>query len=161
MSSQRDTHLVPSVLTAGLGGFLVLKGLSMPHPRGWSSSPGLFPIIIGGGLVLLALLLLAERRRLRARPAEAKTFPQAPINVKIIGAVCGSLALYILALHYLPYEPPTFVYLVLAMLAFGSRSAPSIFFAALGFTLVISVLFTRVLGTLVPGSYSLLELIPY
>ena len=96
MSAQRDTHLVPSVLTAGLGGFLVLKGLSMPHPRGWSSSPGWCPIIIGGVLVLLALLLLAERRRLRARPAEAKTFPQAPINVKIIGAVCGSLALYIL-----------------------------------------------------------------
>ena len=161
MNAQRDTHLLPGILTAGLGGFLVWKGLSMPHDRGWSSSPGLFPIIIGTVLFFLALLLLAERRKFRRRPDGTTNVPQAPINFKVMGAVCGSLALYIMALNYLPYEPPTFVYLVLAMVAFGSRSVPAVLMAALGFTVVISVLFTRVLGTLVPGSYSLLELIPY
>ncbi len=161
MKAQRDTYLVPSILTLGLGGFLIWKGLSMPHPRGWSSSPGLFPIIIGAVLLVLAVLLLAERRRLGVKVGKAKSLPEAPINLKIMGALCGSLGLYILALHHLPYEPPTFAYLALAMVAFGSRSALAILTAASGFTVVISVLFTRVLGTLVPGSYSLLDLIPY
>ncbi|MDB6178397.1 tripartite tricarboxylate transporter TctB family protein [Paracoccus sp. Z330] len=161
MNAQRDTHLVPSILTAGLGGFLVWKGLSMPHPRGWTSSPGLFPIIIGAVLVLLALLLLIERHKFHSRSTDRKPVAQAAINVKIMGAVCGSLAVYIFALNYLPYEPPTFIYLALAMAAFGSRSPGAILAAALGFTVIISLLFTRVLGTLVPGSYSLLELISW
>lgn len=162
MKTQRDTRLLPGVLTACLGSFLIWHGSAMPHPRGWSSSPGLFPIIIGVVLVILALLLLVERHQLRKAAAPAAPDEgQDGQSFKLIWLVPGSLAIYILALGYLPYEPPTFVFLALAMWAFGNRSIFTILFASLGFTLLISVIFTQVLGTLIPGTYSLLELLLY
>ena len=158
---RRDTHLLPALLTAGLGGFLIWRGISMPHARGWSSSPGLFPIIIGLVLSILALMLMVERQKLRKVNASPSASGMAALDYKVVGVISGSLVIYILSLRYLPYEPPTFVYLALGMWAFGNRSVVAILTASFIFTGLISVLFTQVLGTLIPGTYSILDLLLY
>lgn len=167
MARLTDSRFIPALATGALGITLVWQGSHMPHARGWATSPGLFPIIIGAVLVLLAGLLLLERRRLlredgapeRNAPEPGDSVPvddEPPFSLTVF-AVPAGLALYILSLDYIPFEVATWVFLVVAMWGFGSRSIGKIAVAATTFTLVIAVLFTRVLETLLPGSMSLVE----
>ncbi len=155
----QESRLLPGLAAAVIGVFLVWQGFQMPHARGWASSPGLFPIIIGSVLVVLAGLLLMERHRIRKKqpPDAAPERNFQPGDAMTVLGVTAGLSTYILALKHLPYEPVTLVFLIVAMWAFGARSIPKILLASVLFTLVITILFTQVLGTLVPGSYSLIE----
>lgn len=170
MKLVQDTRLIPGILTGLLGAFLLWQGSQMPHSRGWASSPGLFPIIIGAVLVVLAVLLLIERATHKAgikekeenRDAEdiapePATDPFLTGDLTAVLAILVGLAAYIGALAILPYEPVTFVFLCLGMVGFGSRSPLHIVLGAGAFTLVIVLLFTQVLGTLIPGTSSLLD----
>lgn len=172
MKLMQDTRLIPSILTGLIGTFLLWHGSQMPHPRGWASSPGLFPIIIGAVLVGLAILLFIERARDRsaarrtagtkdqeATTTDTPTCANGPFlkgDLTAVLAISTGLAAYIIALDFLPYEPVTFVSLAIGMWAFGARSPLHIALGAAAFTLVIVVLFTQVLGTLVPGTSSLI-----
>lgn len=171
----KDSRLLPSLLTAGLGLWLCWLGVHMPRPDGWASSPGLFPVIIGTGLTILALLLLLERRRLRIQENEASAADVDPnsLDAKIEeltaepamtaeGArrtvlVTGAIILYVVALRFLPFEVATLGFLIGAMLAFGERSLWKIVSVSVGVTLAIDVAFIYGLQSLLPGNGGLLE----
>jgi hypothetical protein len=173
MGFVQDTRLIPGILTGLLGAFLLYHGSQMPHPRGWASSPGLFPIIIGAVLIGLALLLLIERWRdlalerqeIDKKDNDAKIGDitpgaKAPFlkgDLTAVLAISAGLSAYILALEFLPYEPVTLLSLAIGMWAFGARSLLYIALGASAFTLVIVLLFTQVLGTLIPGTSSLID----
>jgi|GEM_PF-3357142 len=169
----QDTRLIPGILTGFLGVFLLYHGSRMPHPRGWASSPGLFPIIIGAVLIGLAALLLIERWRdlslerqtgdeedKDAKPVDATPDATGPFlkgDFTVVIAISAGLSAYIFALDFLPYEPVTLFSLAIGMWAFGARSLLHIALGASAFTLVIVLLFTQVLGTLIPGTSSLID----
>ena len=173
MNLIQDTRLIPSILTGLLGTFLLWHGSQMPHPRGWASSPGLFPIIIGTVLIGLAILLFIERARdlsaarrtaenqdKEATTTSTPTCASGPFlkgDLTAVLVISTGLAAYIIALDFLPYEPVTFVSLAIGMWAFGARSLLHIALGAAAFTLVIVVLFTQVIGTLIPGTSSLID----
>jgi len=160
MRKQAIRQFMPPFVTCLIGVWLAHAGLSMPRPRGWSSAPGLFPVGIGAVLICLGIALFFENR---ARPPE----DDGPTRGRPLGAVLlplavvPALALYVLALRWLPFEPVTFVFLCTTMLAFGERKLWKIALAATLFTVIVTVLFTQVLQTLLPGSYSLIEELLY
>jgi Tripartite tricarboxylate transporter TctB family len=171
LTARRDTRLVPAVLTALLGLGLCYFGYQMPRPGGWGSSPGLFPIIIGIGLVVLAAALLAERARLRKNAASspglsrleremedaAAEEPMTQAGLRATVAVTAVIVAYVIALSYAPFEIATFSFLVAAMWIFGERSWPKIIIVALAVVSVIAVIFISFLQTLLPGTESLIE----
>lgn len=175
---KNDTRLVPALLTAAIGMWLCWQGLQMPRPRGWSSSPGLFPLIIGASLVLMAVALLLERRRLlRYAAAERKVSqsnisvleakmelaaaePQMAWDAKLRTALVTALiVLYVVGLSYLNFEIASFCFLVAAMLAFGERSLLRVLSVSAAGVLLIAIVFIYVLETLLPGKGSLIETI--
>jgi len=168
MADQTDSRLIPGILTAGGGAALIWQGTRMPHPNGWATSPGLFPVIIGGVLVLLAVLLMIEGWRLRRAGSgqsesvstEDDEAAKPRITVLVV-AIPVALASYILVLDYLGFEITTWLFLVIGMWAFGERSIVRIVIAATAFTLVITVLFTQVLQTLLPGGPGLTDWLLY
>jgi hypothetical protein len=172
----KDSRLLPSIMTGGLGLWLCWLGVRMPRPTGWASSPGLFPVIIGVGLIVLALLLLLERRRLLIQDRDARQATDAAPNsleVKIeeltaepamsrdgmrrTVLVTGLIIIYAISLRFLPFEVATLGFLIAGMLAFGERSVWKIALASIGATLVIDFAFIYGLGSLLPGNGGLLE----
>lgn len=154
-------QILPPLVTCLIGAWLIHAGLSMPHPRGWSSAPGLFPVIIGAVLVCLGAALFMENRTLpQSETAEsAEQIGLARVLMRL--AVIPALALYVLALGRFPFEPTTFGFLCTMMLAFGERKLWKIVLAASMFTIVVTLLFTQVLQTLLPGTYSMIEELLY
>ncbi|KAA0972174.1 tripartite tricarboxylate transporter TctB family protein [Aureimonas fodinaquatilis] len=173
-----DTRLIPAFITMAIGGWLCWQGFQMPRPHGWSSSPGLFPVIIGSGLIIMAFLLLLERQRLirqaavehrarqerdeqsllRERMEEVLHEPAMTRQDKIrTAAIAVLIGIYAVSLNFMIFEVATFLFLVAAMLAFGERSVPRIVLASAGTVVVIAVVFIYVLETLLPGNGSLVE----
>ncbi len=155
-----EGHFLPAGITLLLGLGLVGLGFSMPRQMGWATSPGLFPILIGGGLVLLAAALAFEGMRVRraARPegtGAGEAAPRRRLAPVLTFAIVVVYATVLLRL--LPYEVATVFFLVAAMVANGVRSVKVIALASLGTTLVLSVIFILVLETLLPGTSSIVE----
>ncbi|GEO16710.1 tripartite tricarboxylate transporter TctB family protein [Microvirga aerophila] len=176
---KNDTRLVPGILTGALGFWLCWLGNEMPRPTGWSSAPGLFPVIIGAGLVLMAIALLIERQRILRLEAQKRLEPKhetlleakmeeilaeppmtrtAILRVIAITAVIG---LYILALKFLQFEVATFAFLAMCMFAFGERSIIKILVISVLVTIGISMAFVYFLETLLPGNGSIVDSILY
>lgn len=176
---RNDTRLIPGLLTAAVGLWLCWQGNEMPRPSGWNSSPGLFPVIIGAGLVIMAIALLIERHHLMKREAQAiiepkheslleakieETLAEPPmdraaiIRVVIITGIIGS---YILILRILPFEVATALFLIVCMYAFGERNFLKIVSISVGVTAAIAFAFVYFLETLVPGNGSILDALLY
>lgn len=173
----KDRDVLPGILTAALGAWLCWQGLGMPRPRGWTSAPGLSPIIVGVGLVLMAavLLLKTRSRHVAARIAasdsssvlEAKMEEAAGVHEvtrdefrKTLG-ITALIGFYILGLRFLPFDVVTALFVMGGMWVFGERSPWKLVTIGILVPLVIGVLFILVLETLLPGNGSLIESIFY
>lgn len=150
-------HLIPPVVVLMVGVFLVHAGMHMPRPMGWASSPGLFPVIIGSVLSLLACALFLESYFLMQREDKGRPGEVGPNQFLPPITVIVSLGLYILALNLFPFEPTTFLFLCFLMFLFGQRSLWKISLSAGLFVLVVTLIFTQVIQTLLPGTYSVLD----
>lgn len=153
--------ILPPLVTCLIGAWLINAGVSMPRPRGWSSAPGLFPVVIGAVLVCLGAALFAENRARREPAPPGPAGARGVMRALLPLAVIPALALYVLALGRFPFEPTTFVFLCAMMPAFGERRIWKIVLAASLFTLIVTLLFTQVLQTLLPGTYSVIEALFY
>jgi hypothetical protein len=86
---------------------------SWRHPQ-----PGLFPFLIGGGMVLLAGVLAASAvRAAGAAPAGRPTG-----DVRRVAVVLVALAFYALALERVGFAPCTLVFFVLLFRGLGRQS---------------------------------------
>jgi hypothetical protein len=163
---REDRHVLPAVLTAGFGAWMCWQALGMPRPDDWASAPGLFPLLIGGGLVVMALGLLFEASRGRRRPppgavlvagAEADPEPLSGAAIRRTVAITIAITLYVIALSFLPFEIATTAFVMCGVRIFGARSLAFGLLLGLGFALAISLTFILGLETLLPGTESIIE----
>ena len=165
---REDKHAVPAVLTAGFGAWMCWQALGMPRPDGWASAPGLFPLMIGGGLVIMAAGLWFEGRTVRRRrvggtiaaaglDAEADPRPLSRAASLRTLAITAATAAYIVSLSFLPFEVATVGFAMLAARIFGERSLTKGLLVGLAVALAISLTFILGLETLLPGTQSIVE----
>lgn len=168
-----DKYAIPAVLTLAIGIAMCWLGAEMPRSMGWTSAPGLFPILIGASLILLSVALYFEGRqrgapfiaRLGARRGDAALSESSESTVReLLGQhipaarTMGVVLLYVLVLlKWLPYEIATTLFLALALLANGVRSWRIVVPVSLGASAALSAIFILLLESLLPGPTSLVE----
>lgn len=173
LALKNDRHRIPALLTAVLGAWLSWRGFGMPRPDGWASSPGIFPILIGLGLVGMAAALLVEGewlRRWAGGPSTALQPTAAPLPLTEAGhtgpmpdgfgrtvAITLAIGVYIAVLSLLPFEVATTAFVAVAVRIFGERSIWKMLAFGVAVSLTLSLTFVLVLQTLLPGTESLVE----
>lgn len=165
---RNDKHAVPAVLTAAFGAWMCWQALGMPRPEGWASAPGLFPLLIGGGLVIMAVALWFEGRTVRRRRGgdtisssslDAESDPKPLSRAATIRtlAITAAIALYVVSLSFLAFEIATVGFSMLAARIFGERSLVKGLLVGLAVAMAISLTFILGLETLLPGTQSIVE----
>jgi putative tricarboxylic transport membrane protein len=127
---------------------------NLPSTRiGDPLGPKAFPALVGGGLILAALLLLFETRKKRRAAGGAKVEPRS-VDEKHVALLLGGMVAWT-ALYYFWFErlgyliaTPLFV---LGLLSYFNRRRHAVNLAvAAGFTIVVYLLFTTLLGVPLP-----------
>jgi putative tricarboxylic transport membrane protein len=138
---------VPLAVLAVAGAWAWLaRGLPLGGPEG--PGPGFVPLLLGGVLALLGLLLVIQHARGRAASEQA-----VPGWAQAAG-VLGLLALYVAALAHLGYAPATVAFVAVSMWRCGARSPLLVIGTAVGFTLAVWVVFTVLFAVPLPrGSW--------
>ena len=127
---------------------------SLPSARlGDPLGPKAFPALIGGGLILSAVLLLAEtwnKRRALADTASAGRTAADKNLTLVLAAMVIWTGLYYFAFESLGYPIATPLFL-LGLLSYFNRGRHGVNLAvALGFTVVVYLLFSTFLGVPMP-----------
>ena len=166
-----DKYIIPAALTLLIGLGMVWLGLQMPRTTGWASAPGLFPVFIGLGLVIMSVALVIEGWRRGGGVFGRLGSGGSSVSLVSIDSVPASMIahaapaqtlivvlLYVLAfLRFLPYEIATALFLALAMWVNSVRSWRLIAMVSLGTPLFLSLIFVLLLETLLPGTTSVVE----
>ena len=168
-----DKYFVPAVLVLAVGIAMCWLGVSMPRSAGWPSAPGLFPILIGCGLILMSVALLLEglRRgapfvshlRMRGRNKALSTSNGSSLRTLVGEHFAAARTLVIvlvyvvILLRYLPYEIATLLFVGASLHANGVRSWRTIIVVSVGTSFVLAAVFVLLLESLLPGTTSLVE----
>lgn len=136
---------------------VITSAVRMPRPEeGWSEAPGLFPLICGVGLLLMAAILALSVWRRRAVEEEAAgggTPPEEPEPVELGRTllVGGSILVYTLGLiPLLGYTLATFVYLCSVILYFWQGKLQWVILISLGATVFLSQTFKHAFSIILP-----------
>jgi hypothetical protein len=147
--------LAVEVISLLLGAAMVASSLAyMTAPA--STSPWLMPLLVGSGIVVVSLALLASEfvgRRagmaaLNAIPADGTDFSQSTPLIVITWLVLSTG--YALIVPLIGFELTTFVFLVIALKLFGRTSWRVILLSAAAVSLVLPLVFRHLFYTLVP-----------
>lgn len=130
---------------------------SFPSLHGQAYGPSLFPILIGCGLLLCGLMLIARGLRARqtlgadeaawVRWGDWARDPALRINMMLIP---GSLIAYILLSDIIGFIPIVILLLTLLLYRLGTSLGRSLLYAGIT-TIVLQLLFARVLLVPLPG----------
>jgi putative tricarboxylic transport membrane protein len=116
--------------------------------------PKAFPFLVGGGLILSALLLvletLSKRRTLEDKTIEPRTKDERHLFLVMIGMVVWSGAYYTV-FETLGYLIATPIFLLGLLSYFNQRKYLTNVLVALGFTGVVYLLFSILLGVPLPS----------
>jgi len=116
--------------------------------------PKAFPALVGGGLILSAVLLvfetLAKRRTLEDRTIEPRTKDEKHLVLVMIGMVVWS-GLYYYVFETLGYLIATPLFLFGLLSYFNQRKYLTNVLVALGFTGIVYLLFSILLGVPLPS----------
>jgi putative tricarboxylic transport membrane protein len=135
------------VLIVGLA--IVLEARTFPSVTGQSIGPGLFPTIIGSGLMLCGLALAIAGRASGAPWLEFGEWPRRPRLAFNFLLVFADLVFYALAVSRLGFFITAVLFLTVLMLAFGVRRR-RVLPLALAVTLVIHYAFYSLLRVPLP-----------
>jgi putative tricarboxylic transport membrane protein len=149
MSSLRRPHnaeLVPGIFCLGLGGYMILDIWSKPGIATKAAvGPGLFPVLIGAGLVAVGGRLCQEAWQ---RRGESEPFPELDIKAAFQGAI--AFLVMILKLEWLGWViAGTMMYATVAH-AFGERRILRSLILGLILTVTTYLLFDRLLDLALP-----------
>lgn len=143
------------------------SSIKMPSPRGWYTSPGLFPMFIAVGLfgMALALFVGALKEKFSFMVRVAKNLDLLDIltqeTTKRVGLITFAVFVYIyILLRFLPFELATFAYLMGTLIIFWKTKMKKILFASLLLPLLISIFFNMFFKTLLPGGSLLWAVLP-
>lgn len=121
----RLSDWLAGALLVVIGIAVVLHARTFPAIAGQAVGPGLFPTLIGAGLVCGGIALAAGARRAPTMPGvEWDTWLRQPRAIRNVLFVGGGLVFYVLAAETLGFFPTGFVLLTVLFAAFGvSRRA--------------------------------------
>ncbi len=153
MSAHRADAALAAVAIVGAGAYLLLDW-NLPSARiGDPLGPRAFPALIGGGLVLSGLLLFLEtwkKRRLAASPVEPRSAEQKHVPL-LLAAMVAWTALYYLSFDRLGYLIATPLFILGLLSYFNRRRHVANLAVAAGFTIVVYLLFSTLLGVPLPA----------
>jgi len=141
---------------AALSVVVIVSAVQMPRPEGWSEAPGLFPLICGVGLLVMAgiLALAAWRRSAIEEEAAAGSTPSEqpePMELGRTLLVGGSVVVYALVLiPLLGYTFATFVYLCPVIFYFWRGKLLWVILISLGTTVFLSQTFEHAFSIILP-----------
>jgi putative tricarboxylic transport membrane protein len=136
------------------GGVWLQNALSLPQMATYAVvGPGLFPAVVGGGLIVLgALLLVAVARGERFVPQEVEDADASrPPSRRALWLTVAAGALPVLLVRPLGFPVAAAVAFGLTARAFGSRRPIFDFVVGLGLGVACWLLFSRLLGLSLPG----------
>ncbi|WP_185958728.1 tripartite tricarboxylate transporter TctB family protein [Paracoccus laeviglucosivorans] len=149
MSSPHRLHLaelVPGIFCLGLGGYMLFDVASRPSIATKAAvGPGLFPALMGGGLLLVGLRLCYEAWVLRG---QGEPFPELDLRAAFQGAV--ALLLMILTLEWLGWIIAGSLMYATVAHAFGERRVLRSLILGVILTAATFVLFDRGLDLALP-----------
>ena len=171
MKFLKNKTLQEAVLLLAIGCWLVwysLDGYNAAFNKDWSQSPFLFPLVVAGILLVLAVLLLGQAVvSLRSNTEAGKKETASKQSLLRVVIVIGMCLVYYAALRFisLPYlactlggitlrlstfELTTIVFLVVMMLYLGVRKKAVLICVPLGTTLFLSIMFRSLLHVILP-----------
>ncbi|MDR5694546.1 MAG: tripartite tricarboxylate transporter TctB family protein [Armatimonadota bacterium] len=162
MNGEREQEnaadLVAGIILAALSAFVIIQAISMPRPRGWHSAPGLLPFLLGLTLLVMSVTLvifgLRGGARLSLTVRVVRRGGQDSISqwLRALG-ILGGVGIYIyVLLRWFPFEVATFLYLLGVLGALLRRDPLKVILISAGVAVVLSLLFGKVLRTLLPGA---------
>jgi putative tricarboxylic transport membrane protein len=142
---------IAAVVLAGLGALAIVQGLSVESGGYTAVGPGVFPVIVGTGLVVFGSLFLM-RTTLRpdehiARRAGAE---EAATNWRSTGAIVAALSVYAFALDLLGYVVATVLFFCAVARVLGSRRLVRDVVLSGAMSALLYYAFTQVLGVRLP-----------
>jgi putative tricarboxylic transport membrane protein len=151
----RLNDTLAGLLIALAGAALVLHVRTFPSIPGQRIGPGLFPMVIGAGLLICAAVLIASGIRERGTPwVQPDAWLRRPRMVLNFALVFLDLVFYALAVSRLGFHVTALIFLGILMLAFDVRRA-RILPLALGVAVAIHYAFYSLLR--VPLPWGVLE----
>jgi putative tricarboxylic transport membrane protein len=116
----RFSDALSGLLLAALGAAVIAYSQTFPPMPGQSVGPSLFPSMIGGGLVIFGVMLMAPALRRGDRPwVEIEDWMRRPRMVLNFALVVGMLVVYAFVVDTLGFFLASIVFLVSLFLAFG------------------------------------------
>lgn len=155
LRSPVEDYVLASAL-AILSVWVIVSAVRMPRPEGWSEAPGLFPLICGVGLLVMATILAVAAWRRPASEEETTagtTQSEQPeqLNLGRTLLVGGSVLVYTLVLiPLLSYTLATFVYLFAVIWYFWRGKLLWILVISLGATIFLSQTFQHAFSIILP-----------
>lgn len=105
----------------GLIGALVIVPMQIAYVEGAYPQPRFFPqLICGLTAVLGVFLFIGGRRKRNAKDQETYTFVWKEVRLVLI--TLGVIALYVIAMNWIPYLPATIIVLAVLMFIYGQRN---------------------------------------
>jgi putative tricarboxylic transport membrane protein len=154
MTTHRTDAALAAVAIVGAAAYLLLDW-NLPSARiGDPLGPRAFPALIGGGLVLSGLLLLLETWTKRQRAADEATAPRSAEQKHVallLLAMAGWTALYYVSFDRLGYLIATPLFILGLLCYFNRRRHAMNLAVAAGFTIVVYLLFSTLLGVPLPA----------
>ncbi len=128
---------------------------TFPHLHGQDYGPDLFPVIIGGGLIVCGtILILKGALQLKTEPLMALgDWAQDRNNIINLGLLVSSIVFYILFSNWLGFIPTSLLILTVLLVRLGTSLLTSIVIS-IATTFIIHTLFAKVL--LVPLPWGIL-----
>ncbi|GAB4364025.1 MAG: hypothetical protein Kow009_00690 [Spirochaetales bacterium] len=145
-------NVLTGILTILLGSMYTYLAWMLPRATvGNPIAPSVFPLILGGGMTLMGILLLVEEKTLPSKK-EGKpvsfTITQYGKSIATVVLLC---VLYAMSFERLGYLLSTFLFLALLLYVFnGKERWKSILGISVGFSLGVYVLFGQVLNIQLP-----------
>ncbi len=145
---------VAGLLIVAFGTTIAAHARTFPSVTGQTVGPALFPMLIGGGLVLLGVGLFASGIRRGTRGIELDDWVHRPRMVLNFALVIVDLVFYAIAVDLLGFFLTAFIFLSVLMLGFGVKRT---WIAPLAATVTVAMHYAFYTLLRVPLPWGLLE----
>lgn len=148
----RSANIVAAIVTLALGVFMVFEAGRMHSGFGGGLNPGVFPRLLGSGLVVLSVIQLAAEFVPRFASIGGAGWPRGKDGVRVL-LVGAALITYLVAMEYIGFTVATFLLVLFLVHLLGSFKWPVKLAAAVFSTALCTTVFQYWLDLKLPGGF--------